>query len=144
LSSDNGRPGFRLISFAVAFSPINFGSTSDAGFAFLNMARVHSGFSSSARSAASSNFLLIKPHIFPVRSPQADYPQVFVSGCHHGNVETVSEVSENQETQFTVIVPVILNDQCSRPIEIIDQIKGKSTLCNIASVLLRIKPNHHI
>jgi hypothetical protein len=128
---------------SAAFGPNASSITFNAGRARLISSRVHSGFSSSGRDAASFAFLAIPSYLSPVRLSETDDMHSIATVRDDGDTETLAQQRHHPHPTLAVVPSRILDRQRGFPMEISRPFKGQATVGNVPGVLDGVKSDPH-
>lgn len=137
---DFGRPrGFS--SRLAAGAPKTSGRTSLAGFAFANVAFVHSGFSTDFRGLTVLRF--IASDLTPICFAETDHVNAPCTRRKHQCMQPPSNQSECLESSLSVVSTGVFDHKRTIPFKLFDQLKRKTALGDVPDVFSRIKADGH-
>jgi len=137
---DFGRPrGFS--NRLAAGAPNTSRRTSLAGFAFANVACVHSGFSTVFRDLTGLRF--ITSDLTPICFAETDHVNAPGTRRKHQRVQPPSDQSECLESSLSVVSTGVLDHKRTVPLKLFDQLERQAALGNIPFAFSRVKTDGH-
>ena len=134
--ADFGRPR-GLSNRLAAGAPNTSVRTSLAGFAFANVAFVHSGFSAVFRDLTGLRF--IASDLTPICFAETDHVNAPCTRRKHQRMQPTSDQPECLESSLPVVLTGVFDHKRTFPLKVFDQLKRKAALGNVPIVLSRVK-----